>query len=145
MKITWSVFDKYIIQLDRPIDVDEFVQNPVEILQPIEVVRGGAKKYIIDFDYSEFDSAKLIGSIPANASIINTVLDVSESFDSGYVTIGTQTAQGILMTVGESNLTFEGMFQRVNFLETESSETYKIFFHGTPTEGVGKITIFYIE
>lgn len=37
MKITWSVFDKYIIQLDRPIDVDEFVRNPVEILVPTTV------------------------------------------------------------------------------------------------------------
>lgn len=33
MKITWAVFDKYIISLDEQPNASDFVQNPVVVLQ----------------------------------------------------------------------------------------------------------------
>lgn len=144
MKITWSNKEDFIISIESPAADDGFVQNPVVILDPVVTIRGGGQKIVVDFDYTDFVSPLSLGSIPLGALIVNTVVEITTSFDAGAITIGTQAAQGILMTTGEVALT-TGKYQRNNYLELDSAATFKAFFSGSPTMGSGKISTFYIE
>lgn len=37
MKLTWSDFEPYILQWDIPVEENDFIRNPVLILQPADV------------------------------------------------------------------------------------------------------------
>lgn len=46
MKITWSVFDKYVVALDKQPVESDFVQNPVVVLQPTGTPTVADKYYL---------------------------------------------------------------------------------------------------
>lgn len=110
----------------------------------ISITMQGAGKISAGFAADDYaGGSKIIGSIPAGKVIQTTVVAISEDFDSGYVTVGTQGAQGILVATGDA-ANSAGAYVVDNHLATEDAEVYKIFFHGGPAAGAGSVIIYFI-
>lgn len=122
------------------------VQYPaVVVYEPVTVTSGGAAKVVRSFESADFSGGLTLAGIPAGSMILSTIVEIIESFDApGTLTIGTQSAQGILMTTNEVNLASQAIYERTNYLQIDSFETFKAFFSGSPTVGSGKIIIIYI-
>ena len=98
-------------------------------------------KLTVDFAYSDFGSAnKLIGEITSGRVIINTVIEINAAFDAGSFTVGTNTAQAVLMTIADRANAI-GRYMVNNYIELSTTDNYKIFFSGSPTQGSGKVFI----
>lgn len=101
---------------------------------------GGGGKLTVEFDHTDFGATKTIGEITSGRVIINTVAEVDTAFDSGYFTIGKDSAQAILMTIADRGNAVNRYLTH-NYIELTSTDTYKIFFSGSPTQGSGKVYI----
>lgn len=120
--------------------------NPVVIefnTGNVTITNNGGGKLTTDFDYTNYASTLLIGSIPENSLIVNTVIEINTAFDAGSLTVGKSSAQGILMAISDRGNAADRYLVN-NYLETDSTENYNLYFSGSPTQGSGKIFITYI-
>lgn len=97
-------------------------------------------KLTVEFDHTDFGATKTIGEITSGRVIINTVVEVDTAFDSGSFTIGKDSAQAILMTIADRGNAVNRYLTH-NYIELTTTDNYKIFFSGSPTQGSGKVYI----
>lgn len=100
-------------------------------------------KLTVEFDYTDFGATKTIGEIISGKVIINTVVEIDTAFDSGTFTIGKDSAQAILMTIADRGNAVNRYLVN-NYIELTTTDTYKLFFSGSPTQGSGKVFITYV-
>lgn len=116
--------------------IDVSLGEVVEITN--NYTQGG--KLTVEFDHTDFGATVTIGEIISGKVIINTVVEITTSFDSGTFTIGKDSAQAILMAIADrANLVNRYLVN--NYIELSATDTYKIFFSGSPTQGSGKVYI----
>lgn len=121
-------------------------RNSVVVAQrfgTVNIVKSGGvvlRRMFFADDYP--DGSLVIGNIPAGKFITETIVEIAESFDDGYITVGTNEAHGILLTASESSNT-QNLYLKHNFFTPETSADYKIWFDGNPTIGEGAVTIIY--
>lgn len=122
----------------------EFVDESLEVSfgEVVEInnyyTNGG--KLTVEFDYTDFGATKTIGEITSGRVIINTVVEVDTAFDAGYFTIGKDSAQAILMAIADRGNAVNRYLVN-NYIELTATDTYKIFFSGSPATGSGKVYI----
>ena len=101
----------------------------------------------LDFDYRHLPSSLEIGSAIPPQKIQNTVLEIIEPFDNDLgITVGTMTAQALLMTLTENSPDVSGDYYVQNNLAVAGTDKFRVFFTypGTaPTQGRGKVTIYF--
>lgn len=120
------------------------IQYPaVVVYEPVQVVSGGGRKIIRDFAHGDFPGALLLAAVPPGSMILQTLVEVVESFDAGGLTVGTQTAQGLLVTTGQLTLV-QGAYEVASYLKLDESMSFKAFLSGTPATGAGRIIIIYL-
>lgn len=68
-----------------------------------------------------------IGTIPANAKILNTIVDVTNA-GGGSLSVGSVISQGILTTVNDTDLNDVNKYVIFNDLLNVIDTTYKCFF-----------------
>ena len=68
-----------------------------------------------------------IGTIPANAKILNTIVDVTNA-GGGSLSVGSAISQGILTTVNDTDLNDVNKYVIFNDLLNVINTTYKCFF-----------------
>jgi len=81
-----------------------------------------------------------IGTIPANAKVLNTIVDVTTA-GSGSLTVGSVISQGILVTIADNDLNEVNKYVVFNDLLNVINTTYKCFF--IDNYASGKVTIYY--
>lgn len=86
------------------------------------------------------DTMKVIGVVPINKVINQTILEVTTA-GTGTATIGTNASQGILMSASQNDLSVADMYVNVNNLLMNTNETFNIYF--TNNSASGSITIYY--
>lgn len=86
------------------------------------------------------DTMKVIGVVPINKVINQTILEVTTA-GTGTATIGTNASQGILMSASQNDLSVADMYVNVNNLLMNTNETFNIYF--TNNSSSGSITIYY--
>ena len=86
------------------------------------------------------DTIKVIGVVPINKVINQTILEVTTA-GTGTATIGTNASQGILMSASQNDLSVADMYVNVNNLLMNTNETFNIYF--TNNSSSGSITIYY--
>lgn len=105
---------------------------------------GGGGKISVEYSHTDYSGNTVtIGSIPANSLILNTVIENSTAFNSGTLTVGIDTAQALLMAIADRG-NAQDRYLTNNYLQTDTTDTYKVFFSGSPSSGSGKIYITYI-
>lgn len=101
-----------------------------------------AKKFI----YSDLPGPIVIGSAIGNRKVLSVIVETIEEFDHGLtMAVGTDTAQGILLSVSENCLQAVGMYEKTANYEYEGTPAIKAFFYGGGpcVTGRAKITIFF--
>ena len=86
------------------------------------------------------DTMKVIGVVPINKVINQTILEVTTA-GTGTATIGTNASQGILMSASQNDLSVADMYVNVNNLLMNTNETFNIYF--TNNSASGSVTIYY--
>jgi hypothetical protein len=86
------------------------------------------------------DTIKVIGVVPINKVINQTILEVTTA-GTGTATIGTNASQGILMSASQNDLSVADMYVNVNNLLMNTNETFNIYF--TNNSSSGSVTIYY--
>ena len=105
---------------------------------------GGGGKISVEYSHTDYSGNTItIGSIPANSLILNTVIENSTAFNSGTHTVGIDTAQALLMAIADRG-NAQDRYLTNNYLQTDTTDTYKVFFSGSPSSGSGKIYITYL-
>lgn len=105
---------------------------------------GGGGKISVEYDYTDYGGNVItIGQIPADSLIVNTVIENTVAFNSGTLTVGIDTAQALLMAIADRG-NAQDRYLTNNYLQTNSTDTYKVFFSGSPSQGSGKIYITYL-
>ncbi len=139
-KYTCKITHWSLLQIEEP----PVVQFPgIVIYERTTESQTGVAPIIQTFNFEDFTSALILAEVPSGSFILKTVVEIEESFDAGAITIGTQSAQGKLMTADEVDMV-EGTYERTNYLQLDAAQSYKAFFSGTPTTGNGRIIIIYI-
>jgi hypothetical protein len=100
-----------------------------------------------EFDFSQTDQALSIGKGTKDQKILKTILKIIEKFDNDLgVTVGTDTSQGLLMTLTENDTDIPGEYCKSNNLPVDDgTEVFRAFFSYTtqPTEGRAVVTIYF--
>lgn len=96
------------------------------------------------FSHSALPGPIEIGTIPAGRKIQSIVVKVQTAFETGRaMTVGTDTAQALLLIATESSLQNVGMYEKTINLEYPEAQEIKAFFiGGSSATGFGEITIF---
>ena len=118
----------------------------VDNIQQIPVSPGtsdGTGAIGLRFAHSALPGPVAIGRAAAGKKIDTVMVEVLEPFASGVtMTIGTETAQGVVMTEVETSLQTVGLYEKTVHCEYEGTPELKAFFGGGPSgSGQAEITI----
>jgi len=125
--------DKLIVQVTNErviITANQVVSKEISILQ----------NAFISADFISGSTTVEIGTIPAGAKILNTIIDVTTA-GSGSLSVGSVISQGVLVTVADNDLNEVNKFVIFNDLLNVINTTYNCFFINNLA--TGKVTIYY--
>lgn len=113
-----------------------------------EVILSGitANHLTLEFDFSEINVSLEIGEALPYMKVQNTILEIIEPFDNDLgITVGTDDAQAILMTITENTPSVVGQYEISNNLTPNDDDIFETFFSyaNPPTEGKATITIYF--
>jgi len=97
----------------------------------------------VDFDHTDFASVfKSIGTALANYTVESVGIDILGAFDTGSISIGDDSDHARLANELSSDITFVGTYDNLDNYKYLTNTYLKIFFHGSPSVGYGRVTIF---
>lgn len=104
----------------------------------------GTSSISTGFTPSALPGPVAIGTVPANTKVQSCVVKVTIPFAVGIqMTVGTEAAQGLLLTLTESCLQAVGMYEKTINLAYPDGQEIKAFFIGGPSvTGSAEVTIF---
>lgn len=143
-----DALDISIVEESLDVDIVEDVLsvefNECILTHEVSATSGKIKR---DFDFSDFNGSELsIGNVPAGADIEYTVIEILELFDGDLqLSVGTITAQAILMRFDENSPDVVNRYAIFNNLEVTGTENFRLFFikNGAVTQGRGRVTIYH--
>ena len=121
----------------------------VELTEMVYVGDGGitGRLHIENsFDFNDISSPLFIGNGEDNLKAVLVTITINEEFDGELrITVGTDTAQALLMAIDENVPSIINSYSKETNLDIESSDIFKAFFTFTsvPTQGSGTVTILY--
>ena len=112
----------------------------INILNNVNTIVEGDGAGFVTTSFVSGDTIKIIGHIPINSKILNTIVDVTNAL-GGTLTIGNDNYNAILQTVNDNDLNKVNQYVNFNnYLETAGAD-YKCFFNNNLSSGT--ITIYY--
>jgi len=133
---------KLVKEISRIRIIRESVQGPPGPSGP-PGASGGAHFLSASFTYE--DSNVSLGSVSPGNMVLRTVLNIDTQFDdpSSFITIGTSTANALLLTSSQSSPLNNDSFPVVihNFLNITEVSEFFIFITCTATQGSGSAII----
>lgn len=122
------------------IDVIEEVYDVAT--EDVFVVNSFIVSHIVkDIAYNTFPFT--LGTIPNGYLIHKVIIKVIDEFDDGFITIGTDEAQGILIGPTDCDLTKKAIYINDIYYNTIALTTYKVFYTGSSTKGQIQVMILY--
>lgn len=94
-------------------------------------------------NYNELTNPYILGAVGAGFVIDKIVVEVLEEFDDGFITIGTDTAQGLLVVASDCDIRQKETYVIGRYIKLMEQELFKVFYNGTTTKGKLRIILLY--